>query len=88
MTYTEYSNKRNIINFNVRKSSVGEDVKRRECIYIAGGIYIGTVTMENSMEISLKLRIELNYKIQVCHAEYLCKEYGNTKKIYASSCLI
>ena len=27
----------NIINFNVRESSVGEDVKRKECIYIVGG---------------------------------------------------
>ena len=48
------------------------------------GVYIGTVTMENSMEISLKIKNRTTIRYKHVMSEYLCKEYENTKKIYAS----
>ena len=48
------------------------------------GVYIGTVTMENSMEISLKIKNRTTIRYKYVMSEYLCKEYKNTKKIYAS----
>ena len=52
------------------------------------GIYIGAVTMENSMEISLKIKNRTTIRCKYVTSGYLCEEYENTTKIYASPMFI
>ena len=41
--------------------SVGKDVEKRETYALLVGMYIGAVTVENSMEVPQKFKIELLY---------------------------
>ena len=60
------------------KVSVGEDAEKKEPYALLVGMYIGTVTTENSIEIPQKINSRTTTGTSYPTPGYLSKEYENT----------